>query len=67
MLPFSVKRLQAYARQHRIGVLDVKKRGTAVTPESLRAQLQLHGPGRATVVLTRLAGKQVAIVVERIN
>jgi hypothetical protein len=67
VLPFSVKRLQAYTRQHRIGVLDVKKRGTAVTPESLRAQLQLHGPGRATVVLTRLAGKQVAIVVERIN
>jgi SAM-dependent methyltransferase len=67
VLPFSVKRLQTYVRQHRIGVLEVKKRGTAVTPEALRAQLRLSGGNRATVVLTRLAGNQVAIVVERIT
>ena len=66
VLPFSVKRLQAYVRQHRIGVLDVKKRGTAVTPEGLRAQLRLDGDRQATIVLTRLAGDHVAIVVERV-
>lgn len=66
VLPFSVKRLQAYMRQHRIGVLDVKKRGTAVTPEALRAQLRLEGPNRATIVLTRLSGKQIAIVVDHV-
>ncbi len=67
VLPFSVKRLKAYLRQRRVGVLEVKKRGTAVTPESLRAQLRLKGPARATIVLTRVAGDQMAIVVDRVN
>jgi SAM-dependent methyltransferase len=65
VLPFSVKRLQAYVRQHRIGVLEVKKRGTAVTPEALRAQLRLDGLNSATIVMTRAAGDHVVLVVER--
>jgi hypothetical protein len=67
VLRFSVKRLQAYLRQRGVGILEVKKRGTAVTPEALRAQLRLEGSARATIVLTRLAGDQVAIVVERVE
>lgn len=61
---FGVKRLRAYLRQRGVGRLTIKKRGTAVTPEHLRPQLQLSGPNEATIVLTRVAGEQQVLVVE---
>jgi len=63
-MPFNVKRLRAYLRERGVGRVTVKKRGTAVTPESLRAQLALKGDESATLVLTRIAGAQHVIVVE---
>jgi hypothetical protein len=63
-MPFGVKRLRTYLRERGVGRLTVKKRGTAVTPEALRGQLDLRGDGEATVVLTRVAGAQRVIVVE---
>ena len=38
-----------------MGTLDVKKRGTDVTPEQLRKQLAPRGTLRATLVMTRVA------------
>ena len=61
VLPFSLKGLRA--RLHGFGAVTIKKRGTAVEPETLRKQLKLRGTGEATVVLTRVAGAQVAMVV----
>ena len=66
-LPFSVKRLRAYLRARDVGRLTVKKRGTAVTPEQLRGQLDLRGDGETTVVLTRVAGAQRVLVVEPVS
>ncbi len=63
-LPFGVKPLRAYLRARAIGRLTIKKRGTAVTPEALRAALNLRGDGEATIVLTRIAGAQRVLVVE---
>ncbi len=63
-MPFSVKRVRTYLRERAVGRLTVKKRGTAVTPEALRAQLDLRGSAEATVVLTRVAGSQRVLVVE---
>ncbi|WP_418277812.1 class I SAM-dependent methyltransferase [Isoptericola jiangsuensis] len=63
-MPFNLKRLKAYLRERGVGRLTVKKRGTAVTPEQLRAQLALKGDAEATVVLTRVAGRQHVLVVE---
>jgi SAM-dependent methyltransferase len=60
-MPFNVKRIREYCRQHGIGALTVKKRGTAVTPEAIIPQLKLRGDNRATLVLTRGAGAQIAI------
>lgn len=62
--PFNVKALKAWVREHHIGTLDIKKRGTAVTPEELRRQLAPKGPNKATLVLTRVGTERVAIVVE---
>jgi hypothetical protein len=63
---FSLKRLRAYLRERDVGTVEIKKRGTAVEPEQLRRQLGLKGSTAATVVLTRLRGRQSVLVVERV-
>ena len=63
VLPFGLKPLRERLRTYDAGPLVVKKRGTAVEPEVLRKQLKLTGSTEVTVVLTRVAGKQVAMVV----
>lgn len=63
VLPFGLKPLRARLRAHDAGSLVVKKRGTAVEPEVLRSQLKLTGSREVTVVLTRAAGRQVAMIV----
>ncbi|MCZ2404086.1 SAM-dependent methyltransferase [Paenarthrobacter sp. Z7-10] len=65
--PYNVKALKTWIRQNRIGVLEIKKRGTAVTPEELRKQLLTgsgKGPNKATLILTRVGENRIAIVVE---
>ena len=78
VMPYNVKALKAWVKAEGIGVLDIKKRGTAVTPEELRKQLlpggknaagknagsRKGGNKTATLVLTRIGEDRVAIVVE---
>ncbi len=61
-LPFHMKRLKALLRERRIGVLTVKKRGSAVEPEELRRKMKLQGPHAATVFLTRVAGAPTMLI-----
>lgn len=64
VMPFGLKRLGAYLREHHLGVLEIKKRGTAVEPEELRRKLRPRrfGDESATLILTRIAGEQSIIV-----
>nr|WP_239092102.1 methyltransferase domain-containing protein [Streptomyces sp. SID14478] len=57
-LPFNVKKLKALLREREVGVLTVKKRGSAVEPEELRrkAMPKPFGKRAVTVFLTRVAG-----------
>jgi hypothetical protein len=64
VLPFSLKGLRERLRACDAGTLVVKKRGTAVEPEVLRRQLKLTGSRETTVVLTRSAGRQIALIVD---
>ncbi|GAA4735943.1 50S ribosomal protein L11 methyltransferase [Isoptericola chiayiensis] len=64
VMPFGLKKLKAYLRERDVGRVTIKKRGTAVTPEQLRAQLSLRGDAEATLVLTRVAGRQHVLVVD---
>ncbi len=66
VVPFGLKRLRSLLRARRVGRLTVKKRGSAITPESLRQQLRLSGPEEATIVLTRVAGAATVLVVDRV-
>nr|WSZ15156.1 class I SAM-dependent methyltransferase [Streptomyces canus] len=57
-LPFNVKKLKALLREREVGILTVKKRGSAVEPEELRRKAlpKPQGPNSVTVFLTRVAG-----------
>jgi hypothetical protein len=73
VMPFNVKALKAWVKENGITVLDIKKRGTAVTPEELRKQLLPAKPVKgkeaktATLVLTRIGEERVAVVVEPVG
>jgi hypothetical protein len=63
-MPFNVKALRARLRDLGVGHVTVKKRGTAVTPETLIPQLKLKGEGSCTIVLTRNLGEMVSLICE---
>ena len=63
VMPFGLKPLRAALRDRGVGRLTIKKRGTAVEPEVLRRQLRLEGDADATIVLTRVAGRQSVLFV----
>jgi len=62
VLPFSLRRLRTLLRGRDIGVVTVKKRGSAIEPETLRRQLKLSGSGHAVVVVTRIGQAPTALV-----
>lgn len=63
-LPFNVKKLKALLREREVGVLTVKKRGSAVEPEELRrkAMPKPFGKRAVTVFLTRVSGAPTMLV-----
>jgi SAM-dependent methyltransferase len=63
-LPYKEKALRAALRARGVGRLTIKKRGVAVVPEALRKRLALRGDGEATIVMTRVAGKGTALLVQ---
>jgi THUMP domain-containing protein len=67
VFPFQLKSLRTWLRDRGVGRLTIKKRGTAVEPEQLRRQLRLEGDGEATIVLTRVAGRQSVLAVRPVR
>lgn len=63
-LPYREKQLKAALLARDVGTLTVKKRGVDVVPEVLVKRLRLKGSRRATVVLTRVDDRAVALLVE---
>ncbi len=63
-LPYRERPLRAALRERGVGSLTIKKRGVDVSPEQLRARLDLHGDDEATIVLTRAAGEALALLVK---
>lgn len=60
--PFGLKRLRAYLREHGIGRVTVKKRGSPLEPEKLIQDLRLRGDNQATIFLTHLRGEPIVVV-----
>ncbi len=62
-LPFNLKHLRAYVREHGIGRVVVKKRGSPLDPDTLRRDLRLSGDGdERTLFLTRVAGVHTVLI-----
>jgi hypothetical protein len=66
-LAFDRKRLKAYLRERGIGVLEIKKRGSDVSPEALRKEMALKGENAATLIVTRVGDAHRVLVVEPIR
>jgi hypothetical protein len=67
MFPFDEKLLRRELAARKIGTLEIKKRGVDVDPAQLRKKLAPKGPGSATLIVTRVAGKHVALLAERVQ
>jgi hypothetical protein len=62
-MPFNLKKLKEYLREHGIQRVTVKKRGSPITPEELIAKLKLPNMGEEYVlVLTRVQGKPAILI-----
>ena len=61
-LPWNLRQLRQVLRERRIGIVDVRKRGSAVDVDTLRTRLRLQGEASATVVLTRVENRPWAFV-----
>jgi SAM-dependent methyltransferase len=62
VLPFSLKRLRAALRERGVGRLEILKRGSALDVEQLRRDLRLSGDNEASLLLTKVGGKPVAVI-----
>lgn len=67
VLPFHVKRLRGVLRERGIGRLEIKKRGADLVPDKLRRELKLSGDGAATLIVTRLADRHVALLCDPVR
>jgi hypothetical protein len=63
---FDERKLKQALAARGIGTLEIKKRGIDVDPAQLRKKLALKGDRSATLILTRVAGKRVAILADRL-
>jgi len=63
-LSFDRKKLKAALTARNIGPIEIKKRGTDITPENLRRELNLKGKEPATLIVTRVAGSHRALLVK---
>ncbi len=64
--PLDERRLKKELGARGIGSLEIKKRGVDVDPADFRRRLALRGPESATLVLTRVAGRHVALLCHRV-
>ncbi|MEU7936315.1 class I SAM-dependent methyltransferase [Microbispora bryophytorum] len=67
VMPFSLKRLRAVLRERRVGVVTIKKRGSAVDVERLRKDLRLSGGNSAVIVLTRIEERPFALLCQPVT
>ncbi|MFG6404002.1 MULTISPECIES: class I SAM-dependent methyltransferase [unclassified Microbacterium] len=66
-VPFDPRALSRVLRARGIGRLEIKKRGVDVDPASMRGKLKLQGKESATLLLTRVGSKRLALLADRVE
>ncbi len=64
-LPFDLRRLRGLLAARGVGRLEVKTRGVRHVPDEVRKRLRLRGDRAATLILTRVGRRVLAIVCQR--
>lgn len=66
-LPLRIKPINRYLKQHQIGQVNVKQRGTGLSPDIVTRQLKVTkgGPER-TLILMRIQDEHLALICERL-
>jgi hypothetical protein len=64
--PFDERVLKKALAARGIGTLEIKKRGMDIDPAQLRTKLALKGANSATLILTRIGAKRVALLAHRL-
>lgn len=67
VLPLDPKHLRDAIRERGIGNLEVKKRGVKIDPEEVRKQIHPRGDQAATLIITPVKKKIVAILAQRVG
>jgi hypothetical protein len=67
VLPLDPKHLRDAIRERGIGNLEVKKRGVKIDPEEVRKQVHPRGSHSATLIITPVRKKIVAILTHRVG
>ncbi len=63
-MPFSLKRLREWLREHGVGQVVIKKRGSPLEPLELEHALRLRGEASRTLFLTHVRGEPYVLVGE---
>jgi SAM-dependent methyltransferase len=66
-MPATPKAINAVLAANDIGTLEIKKRGVDVDPAAFRRSLKLRGTGAATLLLTRVGDRRIAILADRVG
>ena len=67
VMAYHERTLKAWVRDHRIGRIEIKKRGIDVDPAVLRRRLRPHGDAAGTLILTPTPDGARAISVQRLE
>ena len=67
VLPFDLRRLKSLLRDHRIGRVEVKKRGGDLDPAEIARKLRGTGDETATLLLANIGSRVTAILARRID
>jgi len=66
-LPLDKKAIKRELASRDIGTLEIKKRGVDIDPAAYRTALNPQGAASGTLILTRIAGRRKALLVERLG
>ncbi|MFT4260213.1 THUMP-like domain-containing protein [Microbacterium sp.] len=60
------KAISTVLKKHGIGTLEIKKRGVDIDPAAFRKKLALKGDEKATLIITRMGDRRLAILADRV-
>jgi len=67
VMPWDRKRVRRWLRERGIGRLEIKTRGVKESVDALRGQLALSGDREATLLLTQVNRRVLALLAQRLG